>query len=713
MFQQIDQLNKDSWDNTGNNPVEALGKAEQALQMSRSGKYPLGIAESLLNIGRCCTATAGYDKALEVLNQAVEQFRVQSGDQAELGEMRSLNALGEASFELQDYESALNYYFMTLTQAEMSGNDEIKILALNNIGEIHNLINNSEEALSYVYQAFQIARQINDEPGMAISRINLGELYLKLNDLAEAEEYFSKALIFSEDNNNTQAIADSCFGLGRIQLAREEYFGAEDKLTRACELYTKIGDISSVAECNYQFSLIGLNNKKYTEAKRYLEDARETAEKLNATGLLSRCMQKLSEIYKAEEDFRKALDFFEVFHKLEEDLRNDNLKNRLKKITILYETEQTETEKEAYRMQSLQLEKSNKEIEFINQIGREITSSLHMDDIIHNTCSRMSEILNITGFGIALYDADNKNIEYNFIVENSERSTPVSVPADSETSLTVWCIKNRKSVLVNKRSEAQKYIKVWSSNSDDPPNSAIFVPMMHGNKLVGCVTVQHTDENAYTENDVDLVQAVSTFLAIAIDNSKVHQELNKLNEIITSEKRGLEVAYRKIAHMANHDTLTDLPNRNLLNELLKRGIRISAREKQKLAVFYMDLDKFKPINDTLGHESGDQVLGIVAERLNETLRTSDTVARIGGDEFVAVLYNIESEEGVMSAAGKIIQSLGEEIVLKGRTFTIGVSIGISIYPDNGTDIDSLLLKADKAMYQAKQAGRNRALFYGK
>ena len=217
----------------------------------------------------------------------------------------------------------------------------------------------------------------------------------------------------------------------------------------------------------------------------------------------------------------------------------------------------------------------------------------------------------------------------------------------------------------------------------------------------------------YTQSDLDTVGAVSTFLAIALDNSRVHTEVHKLNEMLTSEKQGLEAAYQKIAHMANHDPLTDLPNRHLLSELLRRGIKAAKRSGTRIAVLYMDLDNFKPVNDTLGHDSGDELLKIVAERLENALRTSDTIARIGGDEFVAVLYDIESEKGVSSAAGKIIETLGKDIVLKGKPYHIGVSIGISLYPEHDTGIAGLMLKADKAMYKAKEAGKNQAIIYTK
>lgn len=714
MIQKIDRLNNEVWENATNNPSAALKKAEQALELSISNDYQLGQAESLLNIGRCRIFTAEYNLAKTNLDNALDLFHIIPDERAQAGGTRTLNALGVASFDLQDYEGALNYYFMALTESEVSQNLTIQIQALNNIGEIHRILNNIEEALSYFHKAFQFAEDSGNKLSTGTIMINLGEVYLKLGDVSEAADYFTKSLELTEKNNQLQLKADSLFGLGKTQIMNEEYFGAEDKITDAFKIYTDIDDKISIAECHFQFGLIGFNNRKYEGAKDQVKKAESIARELNQIELLSRCIKKLSEICKAEEKHKESLEYFEEFYRLEEMLGNDALRNRLKKITILYETEQTETEKEAYRMQSLNLEKSNKEIKIINEIGQKITSSLNFDEIIFNTFTQLNDIIDISSFSIALVDNDAEKITFTNIIENGERIEPFTLPADSKSSLVAWCIKNHKPAMLSKKEDSKKYLKQWrSSGSSDPINSAIFMPMIQGSKMVGCLTVQNSKENVYTENDLDIIGAVSTFLAIALDNSRTHTELNNLNDMVTSEKKDLEVAYRKIAHMANHDTLTDLPNRHLLHELLDRGLRISKREKTRLAVLYLDLDHFKPINDTLGHESGDIVLKIVAERLIETLRTSDTIARIGGDEFVAVLSNIDSEEGAMSASQKIIASLGKELVLKGRTFRIGVSIGIALFPENDTSIEGLMLKADKAMYKAKQSGRNQAIFFNK
>lgn len=163
---------------------------------------------------------------------------------------------------------------------------------------------------------------------------------------------------------------------------------------------------------------------------------------------------------------------------------------------------------------------------------------------------------------------------------------------------------------------------------------------------------------------------------------------------------------RKIKHMAQHDHLTGLPNRSLFLEQLEHAIKLAKRRQQRTAVLFLDLDGFKQINDTLGHDAGDQLLQEVAARLKTVLRESDVAARMGGDEFTFVLNDIGSHENAAAVAQKIIETLSEKFNLKGHESQIGGSIGIAVHPDDAADHEALLRKADEAMYVAKKSGKN-------
>jgi diguanylate cyclase (GGDEF)-like protein/PAS domain S-box-containing protein len=167
----------------------------------------------------------------------------------------------------------------------------------------------------------------------------------------------------------------------------------------------------------------------------------------------------------------------------------------------------------------------------------------------------------------------------------------------------------------------------------------------------------------------------------------------------------------KMSHLAQHDFLTDLPNRVLLNDRLEQAIALGRRRSKQLAILFLDLDLFKNINDSLGHLIGDKLLKSVAGRLMNCVRSSDTVSRQGGDEFVVLLSEIEHPGDAARSAENIISALTDSHCIAGHDLNVSVSIGISIYPSDGEDAESLIKNADAAMYHAKQYGRNNYQFF--
>jgi len=164
-------------------------------------------------------------------------------------------------------------------------------------------------------------------------------------------------------------------------------------------------------------------------------------------------------------------------------------------------------------------------------------------------------------------------------------------------------------------------------------------------------------------------------------------------------------------YQAHHDVLTNLPNRMLFNDRLEQAMLKSERSKKSVALFFMDLDRFKQINDSLGHEVGDKVLKIVAQSITSVMRKEDTLARLGGDEFTVIMENFSTEDDVAHLAQKILDVLARPIDIDGHTFYLSGSIGISLYPQDGLQADNLLKYADAAMYKAKEEGGNNYQFY--
>lgn len=176
-----------------------------------------------------------------------------------------------------------------------------------------------------------------------------------------------------------------------------------------------------------------------------------------------------------------------------------------------------------------------------------------------------------------------------------------------------------------------------------------------------------------------------------------------ITEIVQSQKQLLQ--------LVNQDALTGLPNRRLLIELLDQAIKVAGRKGYKIAVLFIDLDRFKTVNDSLGHQLGDQLLLEVSRRIKQSIRTSDVVARLGGDEFMVVMDRLDEVEDAAIVAKKIIHAIQTEFIIQGKEIFIGASVGISVYPNDSNEVDGLIKAADIAMYQVKNSGKNNFCFY--
>jgi diguanylate cyclase (GGDEF)-like protein len=218
----------------------------------------------------------------------------------------------------------------------------------------------------------------------------------------------------------------------------------------------------------------------------------------------------------------------------------------------------------------------------------------------------------------------------------------------------------------------------------------------------------HSDKLLVLRKPAEPIEVLqcATALSRKWENDRlVRDQVLRLEEVIAARTRGLETANRQLRHLATHDVLTGLPNRVLLDDRLTQAMAHADRDKQSFAVLVCDLDRFKLINDSLGHRAGDELLQEVARRLTGVVRTIDTVARFGGDEFVLLASSIAEVEDAPRLAARAIEALQPPVSIGGIDVHTSVSIGIAIYPADGASIEALLAHADAAMYSAKQQGR--------
>jgi diguanylate cyclase (GGDEF)-like protein len=202
-----------------------------------------------------------------------------------------------------------------------------------------------------------------------------------------------------------------------------------------------------------------------------------------------------------------------------------------------------------------------------------------------------------------------------------------------------------------------------------------------------------------------LTAGAKDFISKPFDLVEARTRIHNMLEVRLLYKQ-LEQYSRALESMALHDALTGLPNRRLLMDRLSLAIAHARRNQSAMAVLFLDLDGFKQINDTLGHDAGDTLLSMVADRLVAAVREEDTVARMGGDEFVIGLWESGHADGVARLASKVIQAVSQPYRIQGHDVRITASVGVGIYPLHGEEVETLMKSADLALYEAKRAGKN-------
>ena len=232
--------------------------------------------------------------------------------------------------------------------------------------------------------------------------------------------------------------------------------------------------------------------------------------------------------------------------------------------------------------------------------------------------------------------------------------------------------------------------------SDGAQSGGAF-PLLVGGEAVGVMIYMSSDKGTFTPEFAELLQRLADNVSFALENFDRADEKTRADE--------------RIEYLASHDSLTDLPNREMFNGMLRRAIEAAERYQRRFALLFIDLDRFKVINDSLGHDAGDRLLVEIGGRLRRALRSSDVVARLGGDEFVVILEEAAERPEVERIAGELLSVLSQPLQLSGHECQTTASIGIAMYPSDGTDMQTLTKNADIAMYLAKEDGKNGFRFF--
>ncbi len=377
-------------------------------------------------------------------------------------------------------------------------------------------------------------------------------------------------------------------------------------------------------------------------------------------------------------------------------------------------------------LQIVERKRAEKVSAVLYAISELTNTSDSMDSFFKHLHAHIGQLMNNDNFFVALLDDERKNIHFAYYVD--ERDTKVRASRPLGHGMTEHVINLKKPVFIDE----EEYKKVMSRGNGDSrtkyygtrPKQWLGSPLIVEDEVIGVLSVQtYSDDVSYKQDDLELLNFVSQHVAVAIERRRNADEIRRVNtylekkvaertEELVSEIERRKKIEEKLFYDAHHDTLTGLPNRAMFTERLQQALKQKKRfPNHNFAVLFVDLDRFKDINDTLGHSTGDEFLQEASRRIGECVRDNDTVARLGGDEFVILLNLIGHVDDAKEIASRIIEKMRQPFVFGANEHYSGASVGIAECKARNDSAERLLRDADAAMYQAKGMGRGRFVVF--
>ncbi|MBA6370775.1 EAL domain-containing protein [Colwellia sp. BRX8-4] len=348
-------------------------------------------------------------------------------------------------------------------------------------------------------------------------------------------------------------------------------------------------------------------------------------------------------------------------------------------------------------------------------------ATLHIDEFYSMVHNIVGQLINAQNFYITKYDQHSKTLTFVYYLDqNSTNAAVDSQPRVLGNGFTEYIIRTGETQLLNYPKMYALYQQGETKEPQIETKSWLGVPLIHSGVVLGAMVLQSYNlATTFTEQDAELLKFVSQHVASAIQRRDIleverqshillEQQVKLRTVALEDEIKQRKQAEEKLQHTASHDILTGLPNRTLFINLLNHAIACHKRKADlKFAVLFLDLDRFKVVNDSLGHHAGDLLLQEIAKELKVLVRDKDTVARLGGDEFVILIEDLESNHEAYDIAQRITDFLATPFTIENQSIFIGTSIGVLFNNERYDSADIMLRDADTAMYHAKDKGKGR------
>ena len=657
--------------------------------------------------GFCLYNISEYEKAMEEFERGDQIAREHHLENLVI---KFRNGYGAIFERLGQYHQAVEQFAEGLNRArELNLTSDVAHFLVN-LGEVSLLMGDTVQALAFETEAKGFIPQLPTETRFAIDvYYNLAEAQARNGLLEDAEQSYRQSLDAATASGNTISEVEARVRLGSMLAGRGQEVEALATLEEALRLSSTSGFALQEVSTLLALGAIEQRVGRLEQAMRHFERAVEVAESHKMGDLLPPALEALS-------SSKAAMNCFdEAYHSLQRSIvaakawSSSEAARTLAELAAGYRLERLKREAEFERLRREGLEAANERLRTVTRIGRSLTQSLDPRDILMRMWNELSASIDMRVLAFGIYSHESGAIEFPGLVEAGVVQEPSSVFLNDESSLAALCVREKRVLSFGTREEALTAVGASSliTFHRDPSvvNSILYLPLFRENDIVGVMTVQSVNEHAYSNDVIEMLEAVASFTAIAVENARIMIQLNELNQVISGEKEKVEKVALASSWLADHDSLTGLANRRFLERILGENIRLAQMEDNSIAIFFIDIDDFKSVNDTYGHDVGDHVLVAIAARLLGVFREWDYVARVGGDEFVVVAPGVKHVASISAMADKLVEAFSEPVAVAEGLIPVTVSVGVAIFPEHGSTSQELIRRADEAMYLIKKAGK--------
>ena len=627
-----------------------------------------------------------FNKAIEVHIESYNIFQKQKNSE---GILSTINALvGNYSF-IQQFDKAIEYGMEGIELAEKCCNYQALNSIKNNMSITYVEIGEFEKAKALLEQIANLPN-INANHNKIVNLMNLAECERELGNYEISLGYLESSLEIAKSFATT-LIPGVLEQMGRTYCAKGLYNIADEKFQESINISRETEQKLCLNEALLYWSEVDLKVGRYKEAIIKLKEVEENIEIVNSIRNNNKIYSNISLAYKNIGDYENAYLYLEKVNMLQKEIFNKTRRESIKNLDKKREEEESKVYKFLYN-----------QMEVLYSVGQRITANLNRKNIYKIIAEEIKNLIQCDVLQISLINDEKKTLEYKLCMKLEDKLEMPPINLDDENRFGVYAINHKQEILINDlKREYYKYFNNFeefieklaeeqSRTLERFSQSLIFVPIMIDSKVIGVIGVQAYEKNAFTLKDVNTLKVLSTYVGIALENSRL---------------------YKEIKYRANYDVLTKIFNRR---EALRKSEKIYNKVKKyydSYWVMMVDVDNFKKINDTYGHQTGDKVLASIAKVIKESIRECDIVGRYGGEEFIVIVK--DDKNSYLKIAERIRNNIENTAINIGENEIIKVTSSIGITKMDATDktFQQIISEADKALYEAKNSGKNKVVAY--